>query len=124
MSASQIYLQVLGGLSEVQKEALEEKKMKLIYKTLTAKPKGRKEKGAIIWDELTVEAAKIPDERGVDNKIELFNSETDQPVRTPWYYIPNIIDDFEISQKLGYNAALLLLNQISSRGKGGEKIIP
>lgn len=99
-------------------------KTKLLYTTVTPKPRARNDKGEIIWETLTVEARRIPDKRGVDNKIELTHPFTEEKTRTPWYYIPNIIDDFEISQKLGYNAALILMNQLPSRVKVKEDKIP
>lgn len=70
-----------------------------------------------------MEAKRINDKRGMDNKITLKHPTSGQEIRTPWYYVPNITD-FEISTKLGYNAALLILNKICSRAKYKEEKIP
>lgn len=96
---------------------------KLFFNSVQALPQRKDDETTTIFREVSMEAKRITDKRGIDNKITLRNPKEDTKIRTPWYYIPNIVD-FEISKKLGFNAALLLINQQLSRGKAKEDIIP
>lgn len=67
---------------------------KLMFRSVEVIPQRRDNKTSPIFKEVDLEAKRITDTRGIDNKITLKDSE-DNPIRTPWYYIPNIVD-FEI----------------------------
>lgn len=78
LRASDICLQVLEGHNPgISKKGIllesDWGTKKLLYKSVVSRPQRRNEKAKYIWDEVLVEAKRISDKRGVDNKIELFN---------------------------------------------------
>lgn len=94
-----------------------------MFKSVIPKPQRRDDKAPAKWEPILMEAKRITDQRGVDNKITIKHPKTGNEIKTPWYALPNIVD-FEISDKLGSNAALLLMNQQISRAKSKEEVIP
>lgn len=96
----------------------------LLFNSVIPVPQKRTDKAPITWESQMMEIKRIPDKRGTDSKIEVNHPEIkDQKIKTPWYPIPNVID-FEISDKLGYNAALLLVQNQISRAKSEEAYLP
>lgn len=113
----------LTGKPRIEEEDWEANK-NLSFKSVQPEPQSRLDKAPTKWVESTMEVKRITDKRGTDSKILVPHpTEKGEQIKTPWYCIPNIVD-FEISEKLGQNAALLLINQQLSRAKAEEDLIP
>lgn len=88
LRASEICVQVLGslnpGLMQRGKITTEDwEKQPLLYKTVISSPTKRSLKANYKWEEVIVEAKRISDKRGVDNKIEVTHPISKAKVRTP-----------------------------------------
>lgn len=127
---SNIALRLLQKMdpSLIDKQHLEEsdwEDKELIFNSVLPVPQKRNDKAPTIWESTAMQVKRIPDTRGADSKIVVYHPVLKSEIRTPWYTIPNIVDPFgEISDKLGPNAALLLINQQTSRAKANEPHIP
>lgn len=84
------YYPALASKAELQESDWGTKR--LLYKSVVALPQRRDIKAAQVWEEISIEAKRISDTRGVDNKIVIKHPESGVEIRTPWYYIPNIVD--------------------------------
>lgn len=104
-------------------EEIDWEDQRLTFNSVIPIPQKRQDKAPAIWEQIAMRVNRISDKRGVDNKIVVKIPKTDTEIKTPWYAIPNVVD-FEISDKLGYNAALLLIQQQLSRAKAKESYIP
>lgn len=127
VSALALRLLAKADPSILNKERLEEedwKNKELFFKSVIPVPQSRNDKAPNKWEQVSMEIKRITDKRGVSSRITVKHPTLKKTeLTTPWYCIPNILD-FEISEKLGQNAALLLINQQLSRAKAKEPLIP
>lgn len=113
---------LLKNKASIEEEDWDEKE--LIFESVMPIPQSRNDKAPTAWEKVTMEVKRITDKRGASSRIEVKHPFLkDVKVLTPWYCIPNIVD-FEVSEKLGQNAALLLINSQLSRAKHEEALIP